>query len=156
MMRDRQIFGRIQMTTAILALVMLAIVGSIAVVSGAIYLNMRNEALAASRQSQEANLGVAATVLERRISGSALTWADDGKVGSFQTWKIPAFDGTEIVDSVTRLTHQDAIVYAFDAATKTSRARQLVQLEATAIELPMPLSTRRVPPTRSSWIISPL
>jgi methyl-accepting chemotaxis protein len=119
--RMRRLFivlGNIKMTSAILALVMLAIIGSIAAVSGAIYLNVHDQALSDSKDQQRANLGVAATILERRISGSTLSWTEDGAIGSFQTWKIQ-FDSNEIIDSVTRVTMQDASVYAWDAASQT-------------------------------------
>lgn len=119
MRRFTQVIGNIKMTTAILALVMIAIIGSIASVSGAIYLNIHNDALAASKEVQTANLGVAATILERRISGSTLAWTAEGTIGSFQAWKIPQFDGNEIIESVTRVTKQDASVYALDTSTKS-------------------------------------
>ena len=112
-----QIFGSIKMTSAILALVMVAIVGSIAVVSGAIYVNLHDRALAVAKEQQLINLGTAATILERRLSGSVLNWGEDGAVRSFQSWGIQPFYGTEIIDSVTRVTKQDATIYLLEAAT---------------------------------------
>lgn len=111
-----QVFGKIRMTAAILALVLLAIIGSIATVSAAIYLNVHGQALSGSSRLQATNLAVAATILERRISGSTLSWTPEGTLGPFQTWKIPQFDGTEIIDSVTRVTGEDASIYGYDPA----------------------------------------
>ncbi|MBJ3786303.1 Cache 3/Cache 2 fusion domain-containing protein [Devosia sp. MSA67] len=105
------------MTTSIMMLVMLSIVGSIAAVSGAIYLNLHSQSMAESRVQQETNLGVAATILERRISGSVLTWNEEGAIASFQSWAIPPFYDTEVIDSVTRVTKQDAAIYVTDTAT---------------------------------------
>ncbi len=109
--------GNVRMTTTIMVLVMLSIIGSIAAVSTAIYLNLHAQSMADSEVQQETNLGVAATILERRISGSVLTWNEEGAIGSFQSWAIPPFYDTEVIDSVTRVTKQDAAIYVTDPAT---------------------------------------
>jgi methyl-accepting chemotaxis protein len=113
-----QIFGNIKMTTAIAALVLVAIIGSIAAVSGAIYMSLHAQSIANSEAQQTANLGVAATILERRISGSVLNWAEDGTMAAFQSWAVPPFYDTEVIDSVTRVTKQDATIYVLDTATQ--------------------------------------
>ena len=114
-----QIFGNVRMTTTIAALVLVAIIGSIAAVSGTIYMNLYSQSIEASRHQQEANIGVAATILERRISGSVLTWTEEGTMDAFQSWAVPPFYDTEIIDSVTRVTRQDATIYVLDNATQT-------------------------------------
>ena len=109
--------GNVRMTSTIMVLVMLSIIGSIAAVSTAIYLNLHAQSMADSEVQQETNLGVAATILERRISGSVLSWSEEGTIGSFQSWAIPPFYDTEVIDSVTRVTKQDAAIYVTDSAT---------------------------------------
>ncbi|MBD8067111.1 Cache 3/Cache 2 fusion domain-containing protein [Devosia sp. PTR5] len=104
------------MTTAIMVLVMIAIIGSIAAVSGAIYFNLRQQSIAESEVREQTNVGVAATILERRISGSVLSWNEDGTMGSFQSWAIPPFYDTDIIDSVTRVTKDEAAIFVMDAA----------------------------------------
>ncbi|WIY52492.1 methyl-accepting chemotaxis protein [Devosia sp. YIM 151766] len=106
-----RLLGNVRMTTTILVLVLASIIGSIAAVSASIYFSLHAQALNDSTLQQETNLGVAATVLERRISGSVLTWADDGTIATFQSWAIPPFYDTEVIDSVTRVTKQDAAIY---------------------------------------------
>ncbi|KQT48131.1 hypothetical protein ASG47_07090 [Devosia sp. Leaf420] len=105
------------MTTAISGLVLVSIVASIAIVSGTIYLNLRSEALAKNGQQLLTDLKVAATILEKRISGSKLEWSEDGTMGSFQTRSIPPFYDTSVIDSVTRVIGEAATVYAIDART---------------------------------------
>ncbi|MCP8882688.1 methyl-accepting chemotaxis protein [Devosia sp. XJ19-1] len=112
-----RLLGNVRMTTSILMLVMLSIIGSIAAVSGAIYMSLHSQSMADSRVQQETNLGVAATILERRISGSVLTWSEEGAIAAFQSWAIPPFYDTEVIDSVTRVTKQDAAIYVTDSAT---------------------------------------
>ena len=75
-----RMLGNIKMTTMIAALVLVSIIGSIAAVSGAIYWNLREGSIAESQVQQTTNLGVAATILERRISGSVLNWTPEGAI----------------------------------------------------------------------------
>ncbi len=112
-----RILGNVRMTTTILVLVMTSIIGSIAAVSASIYFNLYAQAMEDSRVQQQTNLGVAATILERRISGSVLSWAEDGSIAAFQSWAIPPFYDSEVIDSVTRVTKQDAAIYVLDAAS---------------------------------------
>ena len=112
-----RLLGNVRMTTTILVLVMLSIIGSIAAVSGVIYMNLYSQAMADGEEQQQTNLGVAATILERRISGSVLTWTEEGEIATFQSWAIPPFYDTEVIDSVTRVTRQDAAIYVIDTAT---------------------------------------
>src|SRR5690554_5068905 len=117
------VFGNIRMTTAIAALVLFAIIGSIAAVSGTIYINLHARSLADSKVQQDTNLAVAATILERRISGSVLLWTEEGVMDTFQSWAIPPFYDTAIIDSVTRVTKQDASIYVLDEASQVMAAK---------------------------------
>jgi len=114
-----KIMGNVRMTTTILVLVMCSIIGSITAMSASIYFNLRERSLEDSRIQQETNIGVAATILERRISGSVLSWGEDGSIGNFQSWAIPPFYDSEVIDSVTRVTKQDAGIFALDPQTQT-------------------------------------
>lgn len=109
----------VKMTTSIAVLVMTAIIGSIALVSGAIFVNLHEQAIQAGKAQQTTNLATAATILEHRIPGSVLSWSPEGTMGTFQSWAIPrSLNDTEIIDSVTRVTNQDASIYVFDPATQ--------------------------------------
>ena len=66
------VLGNIKMTTAIAALVLVAIIGSIAAVSGAIYMSLHAQSITDSEAQQETNLAVAATILERRLRAVAM------------------------------------------------------------------------------------
>ncbi|MET3899158.1 methyl-accepting chemotaxis protein [Devosia sp. UYZn731] len=129
-------FGNVKMTVAIAALVQCAILGSIAVVSTVIYLNLHEQSIQSSKVQQNANIGVAATILERRLSGSVLNWAEDGSIASFQSWAIPPFYDTSVIDSVTRVTKQDATIYQYDPATAvfTSKTTSLLGADGARAE----------------------
>jgi len=125
-----RLLGNVRMTTTILVLVLASIIGSIAAVSASIYFSLHAQAMQDSRVQQETNLGVAATVLERRISGSVLSWKEDGTIAAFQSWAIPPFYDTEVIDSVTRVTKQDAAIYVLSTETGDMVAK------TTSMELP--------------------
>ncbi|MFD2647600.1 methyl-accepting chemotaxis protein [Devosia albogilva] len=110
-------FGNVRMTTLILSLVLVSIIGSIAAVSTGIYLQARNSSIMESVDLQGNNLAVAATILERRISGSVLNWNEDGTMGEFQAWAIPPFYDTQVIDSVTRVTRQESTLYVLNKDT---------------------------------------
>jgi methyl-accepting chemotaxis protein len=135
MRKLNQVLGNIKMTAAIAALVIIAIIGSIAAVSGAIYMSLHAKSIADSQLQQTANLGVAATILERRISGSVLNWAEDGSMAAFQSWAVPPFYDTEVIDSVTRVTKQDASIYVLDTATQNlmSKTTSLAAADGTRL-----------------------
>ncbi len=106
------------MTTAIALLVIASIITSIAVVSGAIYLGLHKQSVDQSKARQLTNLGVAATILEKRMSGSVVNWTAEGDLRSFETWSIPTFLGDEVIRSVAQVTTEDASIYAFDSVTQ--------------------------------------
>ena len=116
-------FANIRMTTAITALMVLSILLSIGIVSAAVYANLRSQSEAAAAEQQRVNLGIAATILERRISGSVVTWLADGRIESFHSFAIPPFFDTAIVDSITRVTGQEAAVFVFEPDTNALLAK---------------------------------
>ncbi|MDB5473632.1 MAG: hypothetical protein JWP99_935, partial [Devosia sp.] len=130
-----RMLGNIRMTTMIAGLVLISIIGSIAAVSSAIYFNLRESSISNSQVQQVNNLGVAATILERRISGSVLSWTPEGTMSAFQSWAVPPFYDTEIIDSVTRVTQQDATIYVLDSATQNlmSKTTSLAAADGTRL-----------------------
>jgi methyl-accepting chemotaxis protein len=123
-------FGSVKMTTVIAALVLCSIVTAIAVVSGAIYLNLHSRSLSDTGRQQQANLRMAATILEKNINGSVLKWSEADEVSSFQLYGLPPFYDTKLIDSVTRVTRQDATIYALDPDSQTFTGKTTSLLSA--------------------------
>lgn len=123
--------GDVKVATRIVVLVVASIVGSIVTVSGAIYASLREQAIAASAQQQASNLAIAMTILQQRFSGAELVWGESGEIERFQTWTIPPFFDTEIIDSITRVTGQDAIIYALahDSGLLDGKSSSLIDSE---------------------------
>jgi len=107
-------WGNIKLTTAIAGLVLMSIVVTIVAFSVSGYFNLRTQSVEQSIAQQVSNLQVAGTILEKRLSGSAVTWAEDGSVAAFQTYSIPFFHDTGAVDAVTHITKGAAVVFGLD------------------------------------------
>ncbi|MBK1795413.1 cache domain-containing protein [Devosia sp. WQ 349] len=118
------------MTTSILLLVMVSIIGSVGAISHTLYLTMHQRSIDESEIQQDTNLAVAATILERRISGSILTMAEDGSIVSFQSWAVPPFYDNDVIDSVSRVTKQDAAIYVLEKETGDLVAKTTTLLAA--------------------------
>ena len=104
-----------RMTTAIAALLLTSIMVTIVAYSASTYLSLRGQAVGQAVAQQDADLKTAATVYEKRLSGSVLTWSEaDGSIVSFTTYSIPNFYDTGAVDSVTRVTGGETIVFSLD------------------------------------------
>ncbi|WP_193334390.1 methyl-accepting chemotaxis protein [Devosia beringensis] len=107
-------FGNIKLTTAIAGLVLTSIVVTIVAFSVSGYINLRQQSVEQSITQQVSNLQVAGTILEKRLSGSAVTWAEDGSVAAFQTYSIPFFHDNGAVDAVTHITKGAAVIFGLD------------------------------------------
>ncbi|MBU1335269.1 MAG: cache domain-containing protein [Alphaproteobacteria bacterium] len=118
------------MTTAIAGLVLMSIVVTIVAYTVSGYVDLRRQSVNQSVSQQAANLQVAGTILEKRLSGSVLTWAETGEIAAFQAYSLPFFHDTSAVDSVTRITHGAAAIFGLDAATGQFMAK------STSFELP--------------------
>ena len=91
----------VRLTTAIAALMLVSTAVTIAAYSVSTYLSLRGQALDQAVAQQSADLKTAATIYERRLNGSVLTWSEeDGSIVSFTTYSIPFFYDTAAVDSV--------------------------------------------------------
>ncbi len=102
-----------RMTTAIAALLLTSIMVTIVAYSVSTYLSLRGQAVGQAIAQQNADLKTAATILEKRLSGSVLTWSEeDGTIVSFTTYSIPYFYDTGAVDSVTQVTGGETIVFS--------------------------------------------
>ncbi|MBJ3786305.1 methyl-accepting chemotaxis protein [Devosia sediminis] len=107
----------VRLTTAIAVLLLISIGVTILAYSTSTYLSLRGQAVGQAVAQQDADLKTAATVYERRLNGSVLTWSEeDGSIVSFTTYSIPNFYDTGAVDSVTRVTGGETVIFGRDEA----------------------------------------
>jgi len=107
----------IRLTAAIAGLVLASIGVTIVAYSVSNYLSLHAQAMQQAVVQQEADLKTAATVYERRINGSVVTWGEDNDVAAFNTLALPFFYDTSAVDSVTRVTGGESAVFGYDPAS---------------------------------------
>ncbi|WP_224703911.1 methyl-accepting chemotaxis protein [Devosia aquimaris] len=110
-------WGNIKLTTAIAGLVLGGIMVTIIAYSVSGYLDLRRQAIRQSVDQQVANLQVAGTILEKRLSGAVLTWAEDGSIAALQAYSLPFFHDTAAIDSVTHITKGAAAIFGLDPAS---------------------------------------
>src|SRR5689334_9290485 len=99
-----------RMTTIISGLVILSIILSVGAVSATIFVTLRNQAVSEGQTQQQANLRVAATILERRINNAKVIWSDDGEMTAFRTLAAPDVRDVTAIDAVVSVTKQQAMV----------------------------------------------
>ncbi|WP_449394064.1 hypothetical protein [Devosia riboflavina] len=117
--------GSTKLTTAIAGLVLGSIVVTIIAYSVSNYMGLREQALQQAQIQQRTDLKTAATILEKRLASSVVTWAEDNSVGAFQTYSIPRFYDNGTIDSITRVTGAEAVVFSIDPATGQFLAKTL-------------------------------
>ncbi|MDZ7873569.1 MAG: methyl-accepting chemotaxis protein [Rhizobium sp.] len=85
------------------------------VISGSIETRIQQQAIA----GQDASLRTAATIIERDLPGTTVTWAADGNVQRIVMEAIPAeFTEHGMIDVIGRMTGQTATIFAWDAESK--------------------------------------
>jgi methyl-accepting chemotaxis protein len=113
----KRFFGNIRLTSAIVTMVIVAILIAVMTVSGAIYMSLSSTLRQQAEEQQRANLKTAATILANNLPGAEVTWGEDGSLVSISTFAMPRqFLNHDIVDSIVRLTGESATIFGFDAA----------------------------------------
>ncbi len=85
------------------------------VISGSIETRIQQQAIA----GQDASLRTAATIIERDLPGTQITWAKDGNVERVVMESIPTeFTEHGMIDTIGRMTGQTATIFAWDAESK--------------------------------------
>ena len=100
----------------IAALVISAIIVSVAVVTAALYINLsastRAAASTASHQPQDGGY-----VLQGNLPGAEVEWSETGDITKVATWAMPRqFIGHDLVNSIARVTGETATIFGWDEA----------------------------------------
>ena len=117
--RVGQFFGNIKLTTMIAALVISAIIVSVAVVTAALYINLSASTRATALEQQITNLKTAATIVQSNLPGAEVEWSETGDISKVVTWAMPRqFIGHDLVDSIARVTGETATIFGWDEASQ--------------------------------------
>ena len=112
-----------RMTTVIAGLVITSIILSVGAVSTAIFATLHQQSIESGRVQQQANLRIAATILERSFTNVRLMWSEDGMLEAFKLFSFPNMTDNEPVEAVTNVTGQDVSIFEFNAETGELVAR---------------------------------
>jgi methyl-accepting chemotaxis protein len=113
----KRFFGNFRLTTAIVTMVVVAILISVLSVSTAIYFNLSSTLRQQAEHQQRANLKTAATILAGNLPGAEVTWGEDGALEKITAFAMPRqFVNHDLVDSIVRLTGESATIFSFDPA----------------------------------------
>lgn len=112
--------GNTRLTTMIAALVVSAIIVTIAAVETTMFVNLTASVQATAERQQTVNLKTAATILENRLSGAEVDWSEDGsQIIGISAFGIPVnFSNHDLVDSIARITGESATLFVLDAVTQ--------------------------------------
>jgi methyl-accepting chemotaxis protein len=111
------ILGRIRLTTAIAAMVIVGILVSFAAILIAVQMALSARIEGNIEQSRQNAIRAAATVLKAEMNGAVVTWAETGDVASITTWVLPTSLDNNLVDSFHRITGETAAILGFNPAT---------------------------------------
>ncbi|WP_404401241.1 methyl-accepting chemotaxis protein [Pelagibacterium halotolerans] len=109
-------FGRIKMTTMIAAMVISAVMLSVGVVVLAVFINLNADTENRVAAAENSNIRTAATVLSG-MGGIQVEWSEEGNIAKIGTWVMPRFYNNDTVDSIARVTGENAAVFAWNAET---------------------------------------
>ncbi|EHS48837.1 methyl-accepting chemotaxis sensory transducer [Rhizobium sp. PDO1-076] len=113
------IFSRFGITKTITLTTVMILVAALGVVSWVISNGIAGRIQQQAITSQNTSLRTAATIVERDLPGTKITWGKDGNVERIVTESIPKeFTDHGMIDSIGRMTGQTATIFAWDAESK--------------------------------------
>ena len=111
-------FGNIRMTTAIAALVISAVIVSVAAVSLTMFISLSASVRMEAMEGQVQALKTAATILKGGMPDTNVTWTPEGELEAISTWMMPGqFGKDDLVNSIARVTGEAATIFVWDEAT---------------------------------------
>ncbi|NGO62281.1 methyl-accepting chemotaxis protein [Rhizobium daejeonense] len=114
-----KIFSRFGIVKTVTMTTVLVLMASLAVVSWVISQNIATRISEQAIAGQNASLRTAATIVERDLPGTVITWGKDGNVQRIATTAIPAeYASHEMIDTIGRMTGQTATIFAWDQASQ--------------------------------------
>jgi len=109
---------KIKTSTSILIMA----VGSLAIAIGAISFvvdyNLKISTAEIVKENQHSNLRTATAIFQKAMPGTKLGWNKEDDITSIETWRIPKFRNTNMIDQITKVTGETASIYAYDEASK--------------------------------------
>jgi methyl-accepting chemotaxis protein len=105
------------MTTAISGMALLAVTVAIAAVVLTVVLLLSEQSQRSAGDKLDANLRVAAAILEVNLPSSDVYWNDDGTLGKIEAKAMPKFRNHDLIDNIGRVTGDTATLFVLDPET---------------------------------------
>ena len=114
-----KILSRFRLVGTVTATTIVILLLALAAVAIAISSRVTDQIAQQAIDSQNASLRAAATIVERDLPGTRITWAPDGNVDRVEMEAIPAsFEDHTMIDTIGRMTGQTVTVFAWDEKAK--------------------------------------
>lgn len=114
----KRILSSLSVTTSVALVGAVLLTGSMIVVGAIVYQVAAGQAHSSAAAKQDANLRVAATIFDKEVEGSKISWASNGDVKRIELPEIPEFSDHTMIDSIGRMTGETATVFAWDPENK--------------------------------------
>ncbi|WP_421858834.1 methyl-accepting chemotaxis protein [Oricola sp.] len=109
-------FGLVRVVSVSTALIIAA---ALIAVSAAVNMIVSDRIAGEAVTRQDTSLRIAATIAERDLPGTEVTWGSDGNVERIVMETVPdAFDNHAMIDSIGHMTGETATIFAWDQATR--------------------------------------
>ncbi|TCD11931.1 methyl-accepting chemotaxis protein [Oricola cellulosilytica] len=113
------LFSRFSLVRVVTASTALMLTLALLTVSAAVYMIISARIADEAVARQDASLRVAATIVERDIPGTEVTWDADGNVQKIVMESIPtAFEQHDMIDTIGRMTGETATVFAWEEESR--------------------------------------
>ena len=105
------------MTTTISGMALFAVAVAVAAVVMTVVLLLSEQSRRSAGEKLDANMRVAAAILEVNLPSSDVYWNDDGTLGKIEAKAMPKFRNHDLIDNIGRVTGDTATLFVFDPET---------------------------------------
>jgi methyl-accepting chemotaxis protein len=122
--------GGFKLTSSIALMVVVSVAVSIATVLGAVWMLLAANTQTTVDQRLNADLRIAAAILEVNLPNSDIFWAEDGKLDKIEAKAMPKFRNHDLINTIGRVTGESATLFVYDPATEDFVRKSTTILDA--------------------------
>jgi methyl-accepting chemotaxis protein len=111
-------FGGLKLTSSIALMVLVAVAFSVGAVLSAVWMLLAANTQTTVDQRLNADLRIAAAILEVNLPNSDIFWTDDGKLDKIEAKAMPKFRNHDLIATIGRVTGESATLFVYDAETE--------------------------------------
>jgi len=123
-------FGGLKLTSSVALMVVVAVAVSIGTVLGAVWLLLAANTQTTVDQRLDADLRIAAAILEVNLPNSDIFWTEDGELDKIEAKAMPKFRNHELINTIGRVTGESATLFVYDAESEDFIRKSTTSLDA--------------------------